>query len=295
MGRRAPRGRSGASRPSPTGPASSPRHFARAFRAETGTTPGRYVDRVRVEHARRLLEDTGDGVEEISRSSGYGTPEVMRRAFVKALGTLTGRVPPPPVPRPSTEDATPLAERARNGNTCRSPSFSSTASPPLDAVGPYEMLSRIPKAETRLHRRADRPGPQRFGSLALTADRTLADVPRTRMSSSCRAAPARTRRWSTRPCWTGCAPSTPPAPGPPPVSPRLPAARRRGLLTGRRATSHWLALNLLEQYGVEPTGERVVTDGKYVTGGRRLRRHRHGPPHWSAASPATSTPRRSSC
>ncbi|KOG29280.1 GlxA family transcriptional regulator [Streptomyces resistomycificus] len=64
----------------------SPRHFARAFRAETGMTPGRYVDRVRLEHARRLLEDTGDGVEEISRSSGYGTPEAMRRAFVKALG-----------------------------------------------------------------------------------------------------------------------------------------------------------------------------------------------------------------
>ncbi|MFE1438788.1 GlxA family transcriptional regulator [Streptomyces sp. NPDC058739] len=65
----------------------SPRHFARAFRAETGLTPGRYVDRVRLEHARRLLEDTGDGVEEISRASGYGTPEAMRRAFVRALGT----------------------------------------------------------------------------------------------------------------------------------------------------------------------------------------------------------------
>jgi transcriptional regulator GlxA family with amidase domain len=64
----------------------SPRHFARAFRAETGATPGRYVDRVRLEHARRLLEDTADGVEEISRASGYGTPEAMRRAFVKALG-----------------------------------------------------------------------------------------------------------------------------------------------------------------------------------------------------------------
>ena len=64
----------------------SPRHFARAFRADTGTTPGRYVDRVRLEHARRLLEDTADGVEEISRASGYGTPEAMRRAFVKALG-----------------------------------------------------------------------------------------------------------------------------------------------------------------------------------------------------------------
>lgn len=65
----------------------SPRHFARAFQTETGMTPGRYVDRVRLEHARRLLEDTADGVEEISRASGYGTSETMRRAFVKALGT----------------------------------------------------------------------------------------------------------------------------------------------------------------------------------------------------------------
>ncbi|MEV6382737.1 GlxA family transcriptional regulator [Streptomyces sp. NPDC051773] len=63
----------------------SPRHFARAFRTETGMTPGRYVDRVRLEHARRLLEDTSDGVEEISRACGYGTAEAMRRAFVKTL------------------------------------------------------------------------------------------------------------------------------------------------------------------------------------------------------------------
>ncbi|MEU7026142.1 GlxA family transcriptional regulator [Streptomyces sp. NPDC046275] len=65
----------------------SPRHFARAFRAETGVTPGRYVDRVRLEHARRLLEETARGVEEVARTAGYGTPEAMRRAFVKALGT----------------------------------------------------------------------------------------------------------------------------------------------------------------------------------------------------------------
>ncbi|WP_369191129.1 GlxA family transcriptional regulator [Streptomyces sp. R08] len=65
----------------------SPRHFARAFQSETGMPPGRYVDRVRLEHARRLLEDTADGIEEISRASGYGTPESMRRAFLKALGT----------------------------------------------------------------------------------------------------------------------------------------------------------------------------------------------------------------
>lgn len=64
----------------------SPRHFARAFQAETGMTPGRYVDRVRLEHARRLLEDTTDGIERISRASGYGTPEAMRRAFLRTLG-----------------------------------------------------------------------------------------------------------------------------------------------------------------------------------------------------------------
>lgn len=64
----------------------SPRHFARAFQAETGTTPGKYVERVRIEHARRLLEDTADGVEEVSRACGYGTPEAMRRSFVKTLG-----------------------------------------------------------------------------------------------------------------------------------------------------------------------------------------------------------------
>ncbi|MEV6840336.1 GlxA family transcriptional regulator [Streptomyces sp. NPDC051133] len=65
----------------------SPRHFARAFREETGMTPGRYVDRIRLEHARRLLEDTAGGIEDISRASGYGTPEAMRRAFLKSLGT----------------------------------------------------------------------------------------------------------------------------------------------------------------------------------------------------------------
>ncbi|MER5528506.1 GlxA family transcriptional regulator [Streptomyces sp. NPDC002677] len=82
----------------------SPRHFARAFQAETGMTPGRYVDRVRLEHARRLLEDTGDGVEEVSRASGYGTPEAMRRAFLKALGATPAeyrrRFRPAPVGRP---------------------------------------------------------------------------------------------------------------------------------------------------------------------------------------------------
>jgi transcriptional regulator GlxA family with amidase domain len=64
----------------------SPRQFARAFAAEVGLTPGRYVDKVRIEAARRCLEDSADGIEEAARACGYGTPEAMRRAFVKTLG-----------------------------------------------------------------------------------------------------------------------------------------------------------------------------------------------------------------
>ena len=64
----------------------SPRHFARAFAAETGLTPGRYVERVRLEAARRRLEDTPAGIEQTARACGYRTSEAMRRAFVTALG-----------------------------------------------------------------------------------------------------------------------------------------------------------------------------------------------------------------
>ncbi|MBO0804180.1 MAG: GlxA family transcriptional regulator [Nocardiopsaceae bacterium] len=64
----------------------SPRQFARAFAAETGIPPGRYVDKSRLEAARRCLEDTADGVEETARSCGFGTPEAMRRAFIRELG-----------------------------------------------------------------------------------------------------------------------------------------------------------------------------------------------------------------
>lgn len=64
----------------------SPRQFARAFTAETGATPGQYVDQTRIETARRLLEDTDDGVERVAHNSGYGTTEAMRRAFQRSLG-----------------------------------------------------------------------------------------------------------------------------------------------------------------------------------------------------------------
>ena len=68
----------------------SPRQFARAFTAEVGMPPGRYVDRARLEAARRRLEDTADGVEQTARCCGYGTPEAMRRAFVRTLGVSPG-------------------------------------------------------------------------------------------------------------------------------------------------------------------------------------------------------------
>ncbi len=63
----------------------SPRHFARAFRAETGVTPARWVESVRLEAARRRLEDTGEPVAAIALACGFGTAETMRRVFLRAL------------------------------------------------------------------------------------------------------------------------------------------------------------------------------------------------------------------
>jgi transcriptional regulator GlxA family with amidase domain len=63
----------------------SPRHFARAFAAETGVTPARYVEQVRLEAARLRLEDTARPVAAIAETCGFGTPETMRRAFLRAL------------------------------------------------------------------------------------------------------------------------------------------------------------------------------------------------------------------
>lgn len=64
----------------------SPRNFARAFRAETGVTPARHVERVRLEAARRRLEDTADPVAAIAVRCGFRSAETMRRAFLRGLG-----------------------------------------------------------------------------------------------------------------------------------------------------------------------------------------------------------------
>jgi transcriptional regulator GlxA family with amidase domain len=67
--------------------AMSPRTFARTFRAEVGTTPAAYVQAVRVEAARRLLETTGGSTTEVARACGFGTVETLHRAFQRTVRT----------------------------------------------------------------------------------------------------------------------------------------------------------------------------------------------------------------
>ncbi|NED15954.1 DJ-1/PfpI family protein [Streptomyces sp. SID9124] len=134
----------------------------------------------------------------------------------------------------------------------------------LDAVGPYEILSRAPGAEPVFV--AERTGAvcNDSGTLELVAQRTFDQVPapdlvivpggpgqhhqmeNENLLGWLRGADAAST-WTTSVC-SG--------------SLLLAAA---GLLKGRRATSHWLALDQLKDHGAEPTGERVVLDGKYVT------------------------------
>lgn len=63
----------------------STRQLTRLFAAELGTTPARFVEQVRLDHAKALL-DGGHGVEQSAREAGFGSAETMRRAFVARLG-----------------------------------------------------------------------------------------------------------------------------------------------------------------------------------------------------------------
>jgi transcriptional regulator GlxA family with amidase domain len=64
----------------------SPRNFARVYHRETGESPARAVEKVRLEAARRLLESAHDPIQLVARRTGFGDDERMRRAFVKAYG-----------------------------------------------------------------------------------------------------------------------------------------------------------------------------------------------------------------
>lgn len=64
----------------------SERHLRRLFAEQTGTTPARFTERVRVEAARDLLAGTATPIGTIAASSGFGSPETMRRAFLRVLG-----------------------------------------------------------------------------------------------------------------------------------------------------------------------------------------------------------------
>jgi transcriptional regulator GlxA family with amidase domain len=64
----------------------SERHLRRLFADQTGTTPARFVERVRVEAARERLEGSATPVEAVAASCGFGSSETMRRAFLRVLG-----------------------------------------------------------------------------------------------------------------------------------------------------------------------------------------------------------------
>ena len=64
----------------------SPRHFARSFRAEVGITPARYIERVRLEAARRRLEEGDEPIAAVACGCGFGTAETLRRVFLRVLG-----------------------------------------------------------------------------------------------------------------------------------------------------------------------------------------------------------------
>jgi transcriptional regulator GlxA family with amidase domain len=136
----------------------------------------------------------------------------------------------------------------------------------LDAVGPYEVVSRLPGAETIVV--GQRRGPVRCDtrSLAFVADADLDEVTAPHVL--------------VIPGWSGSEQENLLRPGPVQEWLRMVDGHTSwttsagtgaiilaaaGLLTGRRATTHWLAVDWLAELGAVPTGGRVVTDGKYVT------------------------------
>ncbi|MFD8811277.1 GlxA family transcriptional regulator [Streptomyces sp. NPDC059627] len=68
----------------------SVRHLTRLFYEEVGTTPARYVEQIRLEAAQALLETGDDPMAAVARRTGFGSPESLRRAFVRQLDVTPG-------------------------------------------------------------------------------------------------------------------------------------------------------------------------------------------------------------
>jgi transcriptional regulator GlxA family with amidase domain len=64
----------------------SPRQFSRAFRAETGQSPAKAVEHLRVEAARLMMEQSRHPIDVIARQTGFADRDRMRRAFLRAFG-----------------------------------------------------------------------------------------------------------------------------------------------------------------------------------------------------------------
>ena len=68
----------------------SERHFTRVFTAATGSTPAAYVEAVRVEAARRLLESTAQTVHSVARACGFASAETLHRSFKRVVRVTPG-------------------------------------------------------------------------------------------------------------------------------------------------------------------------------------------------------------
>ena len=64
----------------------SPRQFSRAFHAETGQSPAKAIENLRVEAARNLMEQSRHSIDVVARQTGFSDRDHMRRAFLRAFG-----------------------------------------------------------------------------------------------------------------------------------------------------------------------------------------------------------------
>src|SRR5262249_1336666 len=63
----------------------SPRHLSRVFRKELGVAPAEAVEQLRLEAARRALQQSASGLKEVAARCGFASAEVLRRAFLRRL------------------------------------------------------------------------------------------------------------------------------------------------------------------------------------------------------------------